>query len=47
MFYGASVFNQDISGWDVSRGIDFVSLTLIYIKIATKYYHDKAINLFC
>jgi surface protein len=25
MFNGASSFNQDIGGWDVSRGADFVS----------------------
>jgi surface protein len=25
MFQEASDFNQDISGWDVSSGIDFVS----------------------
>jgi hypothetical protein len=26
MFASASVFNQDISGWDVSQGTDIVSL---------------------
>jgi surface protein len=25
MFYGASSFNQDIGGWDVSSGNNFVS----------------------
>jgi hypothetical protein len=25
MFDGASVFNQDLSEWNVSRGTDFVS----------------------
>jgi hypothetical protein len=25
MFSGASVFNQDLSDWDVSEGTDFVS----------------------
>jgi len=25
MFYGASAFNGDISSWDVSNGVDFVS----------------------
>ena len=26
MFEGAEAFNQDIGGWDVSKGINFVSV---------------------
>jgi hypothetical protein len=26
MFWGATAFNQDLSAWDVSQGIDFVSV---------------------
>jgi surface protein len=26
MFFGSIAFNQDISGWDVSSGKDFVSM---------------------
>ena len=31
MFWGATNFNQDLSGWDVSSGTSFVSLGLILI----------------
>ena len=49
MFSGASVFNQDLSGWDVSSGTNFVSIistnkNITFMTQHIIFAHDEAFS---
>ena len=41
MFYRAATFNQDLSGWDVGNGQNFVSVRRLILVCYDTYYNSQ------